>query len=287
LAAGYDKDGLGWRGLATLGFGHLELGTVTPRPQPGNSGPRVFRLVEDRAVINRMGFPNRGAEFMVRRLQGSRPEGLILGVNIGKNKDTPMENAAEDYLALVRTFAPLADYLAINVSSPNTPDLRSLQARQALEPLLRALDAERRVRVRALGRPLPLLVKLAPDLTSDGLDGALAAILITGMDGVITSNTTLAREGVTSGVAREVGGLSGAPLRKRNTHLVREVARRTNGRLAIVASGGIMHPEDALEKLAAGATLVQLYTGLIYAGPGLVRRVVETCGPQEPIRYRV
>ncbi len=277
LAAGYDKDGLGWRGLATLGFGHIEVGTVTPRPQAGNPGPRVFRLVDDRAVINRMGFPNRGAAFVARRLQGKRPANLILGVNIGKNLTTSLERAGEDYLSLVQTFAPLADYLAINVSSPNTPGLRTLQTRPALEALLRPLDAERRAQSARLGRHVPLLVKLAPDLTSDELDGALDAILAAGIDGVITSNTTLSRKGLTSPLARESGGMSGAPARQRNTQIVRDVVRRTGGRLTVVASGGIMSPCDAQEKLDAGATLVQLYTGLIYAGPGLAKAVVEGC----------
>ena len=277
LAAGYDKDGLGWRGLATLGFGHVEVGTVTPRPQSGNPGPRVFRLVEDRAVINRMGFPNRGAAFVAGRLHGKRPAGLILGVNIGKNLTTSLEHAGEDYLSLVKTFAPLADYLTINVSSPNTPGLRTLQTRSALEALLRPLDAERRVQSQRLGRHVPLLVKLAPDLTTDELDGALDAILAAGIDGVITSNTTLSRKGLTSALAGESGGMSGAPARQRNTQIVREVVQRTAGRLTVVASGGIMHPEDAQEKLDAGATLVQLYTGLIYEGPGLVKKVVASC----------
>lgn len=277
LAAGYDKDGLGWRGLAALGFGHIEVGTVTPRPQAGNPGPRVFRLVDERAVINRMGFPNRGAEFVARRLQGKRPDGLILGVNIGKNLTTPLEDATADYLSLVRTFAPLADYLTINVSSPNTPGLRTLQTRQPLEALLRVLDAERRVQSQQLGRHVPLLVKLSPDLTSDELDGALEALLATGMDGVITSNTTLSRAGITSPLAAESGGMSGAPVTQRNTQIVREVVRRTGGRLPVVASGGIMSPRDAQEKLDAGARLVQLYTGLIYEGPGLVRQVVAAC----------
>jgi len=276
LAAGYDKDGLGWRGLAALGFGHIEVGTVTPRPQAGNPGPRVFRLVEDRAVINRMGFPNRGAEFVARRLGGKRPAGLILGVNIGKNLTTSLEHAAEDYLSLVTTFAPLADYLAINVSSPNTPGLRSLQTRSALEALLRPLDAERRVQSQRLGRHLPLVVKLAPDLTSDELDGALDAIHAANIDGVITSNTTLSRKGLTSALASESGGMSGAPARQRNTQIVRDVVQRTNGRLTVVASGGIMRPEDAQEKLDAGATLVQLYTGLIYEGPGLVKAILNS-----------
>lgn len=278
LAAGYDKDGLGWRGLAALGFGHIEVGTVTPRPQAGNPGPRVFRLVDDRAVINRMGFPNRGATFMARRLRGARPDGLVLGVNIGKNLTTSLEHAGEDYLRLVQTFAPLADYLAINVSSPNTPGLRTLQTRGPLEALLRPLDAERRAQSARLGRHMPLLVKLAPDLTSDELDGALDAIQAAHIDGVITSNTTLSRSGLTSPLAGESGGLSGAPARARNTRIVRDVVRRTGGRLTVVASGGIMSADDAREKLDAGAALVQLYTGLIYAGPGLVREVVEACG---------
>lgn len=279
LAAGYDKDGLGWRGLATLGFGHIEVGTVTPRPQAGNPGPRVFRLVDERAVINRMGFPNRGAAFVARRLQGRRPDGLILGVNIGKNLTTPLEGAAEDYLSLVRAFAPLADYLTINVSSPNTPGLRALQTRAALESLLRPLDAERRAQSARLGRRVPLLVKLAPDLSDDELDGALAAVLAADMDGVITSNTALSRAGVRSPLAGEAGGLSGAPVARRNTQIVREVARRTGGRLTIIASGGIMGPDDAQEKLDAGASLVQLYTGLIYEGPGLVKEIVAACRP--------
>jgi len=276
LAAGYDKDGLGWRGLAALGFGHIEVGTVTPRPQAGNPGPRVFRLVEDRAVINRMGFPNRGAEFVARRLGGQRPAGLVLGVNIGKNLTTSLEHAGEDYLSLVKVFAPLADYLTINVSSPNTPGLRSLQTRSALEALLRPLDAERRVQSQRLGRRVPLLVKLAPDLTTDELDGALDAILAAGIDGVITSNTTLSRKGLTSALASESGGMSGAPARQRNTQIVRDVVQRTGGRLTVVASGGIMRPEDAREKLDAGATLVQLYTGLIYEGPGLVKAILNS-----------
>ena len=279
LAAGYDKDGLGWRGLAAMGFGHLELGTVTPRPQPGNPTPRIFRLVEDRAVINRMGFPSRGADFLAARLRGSRPPGLILGVNIGKNKETPLERAGEDYLALLRTFAPLADYLAVNVSSPNTPGLRTLQSQAALEGLLRPLADERSAQARAaqgrtLGRPVPLLVKLAPDLTEPEVDDALAAILATGMDGVILSNTTLRREGLRSPRAAETGGLSGDPLRALNTEMVRRVARIVGGKLPIIASGGVMSPEDYRQKLDAGATLVQLYTGLIYAGPSLVKRVL-------------
>lgn len=275
MAAGYDKDGLGWRGLAELGFGHIEVGTVTPRPQPGNPEPRIFRLVEDEAVINRMGFPNRGAEFVAQRLRFPRPKGLVMGVNIGKNKVTPLEEAAQDYLSLLETFAPLADYLAVNVSSPNTPGLRSLQSRKALEGILSPLGKRRDELAKELGHPLPILVKLAPDLSLEELDDALEAIFATGMDGIIASNTTISREGLTSPKAVETGGMSGTPLRAKNTAFVREVSKRTGGRLPIVASGGIMRPEDVREKLDAGACLIQLYTGLIYEGPGLVKQVLE------------
>jgi dihydroorotate dehydrogenase len=275
MAAGYDKDGLGWRGLAELGFGHIEVGTVTPRPQPGNPRPRVFRLVEDKAAINRMGFPNRGEIFLARRLRGKRPPGLVLGVNIGKNKATPLEEAVQDYLSLMRTFAPLCDYLAVNVSSPNTPGLRTLQSRQALHDLLAPLAEERSGLAKRLGKPVPLLVKLAPDLSEAELEDSLAVITETGMDGVIAGNTTLSREGLNSPLAVETGGMSGEPLRARSTAMVRQIARMTHGRLPIVASGGVMTPTDAREKIDAGAVLVQLYTGLVYAGPSLVKTILD------------
>ncbi|NUM44327.1 MAG: quinone-dependent dihydroorotate dehydrogenase [Anaerolineales bacterium] len=310
LAAGYDKDGLGARGLATLGFSHLELGTVTPRPQPGNPKPRVFRLPEDRAVINRMGFPGLGADFLQKQLSVSRPlssvsrplfpvsrplSSVLLGINLGKNKDTPNEDAARDYLTLYDQFAPLADYLAINVSSPKTVGLRRLQARDALEGLLGQL-AEKRVRKLAgervsestLQQPTqpnnkqtehsapPILVKLAPDLTDDELDDALAAITRTGMDGVIATNTTLRRENLRSPRAGETGGLSGAPLTALSTDIIRKIHTRTEGRLPIIGAGGIISPDDAKAKLDAGAVLVQVYTGLIYAGPGLVKAIVKS-----------
>ena len=274
MAAGYDKDGLGWRGLATLGFGHIEIGTVTPRPQPGNPKPRIFRLVEDEGVINRMGFPNNGADFVARKLCYRRPKGLILGMNIGKNKVTPNDQALDDYIYLVKMFAPLVDYLAINVSSPNTPGLRDLQTREALEGLLKPVAAERAEQVKRLGKNVPVLVKLAPDLNDDELDAALAAVESTGMDGVILSNTTIGREGLRSAKQVEVGGLSGTPINKMNTERIRAVHQRMGGKLPIVASGGVMRPEDAQAKLDAGAVLVQLYTGLIYEGPGLVRDIL-------------
>ncbi len=275
LAAGYDKDGLAWRGLAALGFGHIEVGTVTVRPQGGNPGPRVFRIPESEAVINRMGFPNRGAEFVARRLQGPRPKGLVLGVNIGKNKNTPLEEAAQDYTSLIHTFAPLADYLAVNISSPNTPGLRALQSGPALEALLAEIRTARLDASRKLGRNVPILLKLAPDLTPDQLVEAVGAIRQSGMDGIILSNTTLRRDGLRSPLAEESGGLSGKPLRRQATEMLERVVDLTGGRFPIIAAGGVMSGEDALEKLHAGATLVQVYTGLIYRGPGLVRSILE------------
>jgi dihydroorotate dehydrogenase len=274
LAAGYDKDGLAWRGLAGLGFGHIEIGTVTPRPQPGNPRPRIFRLTGEAALINRMGFPGRGAEFVARRLKGRRPPGLILGVNLGINRDTPLDESAQDYLMLIRVFAPLADYLAVNVSSPNTIGLRRLQARQALDSLLSKLTREREAQERHLRRKIPVLVKLSPDLSDDELDDALEVILEWGIDGVIATNTTTRREGLKSWNKDEAGGLSGRPLRKQSTQMIQKVSSRTAGKLSVIGAGGIMSPADAREKLGAGATLVQVYTGLIYEGPGLVRRIL-------------
>lgn len=281
LAAGYDKDGLGWRGLACLGFGHIEVGTVTPRPQPGNLKPRVFRLVEDRALINRMGFPGRGAEFVAARLEKRRPQSLVLGVNIGKNKDTPLDEAAEDYATLLRRFAPLADYLAVNVSSPNTVGLRKMQGRDALESLLKVLAKERQSLLEMARTPgiLPILVKLAPDLTGEELEDALAAVQNTGMDGVIATNTTLARDGLHSPRYSETGGLSGAPLTKQSVQMVSTIVKRSGGKLPVVGVGGIMTPANAQAMLDVGAVLVQVYTGLVYAGPGLVKGIIKDIKP--------
>jgi len=308
LAAGYDKDAVAVRGLAALGFGHIEVGTVTPRPQAGNPRPRVFRLVEDQAVINRMGFPGKGAEYVSMSLRGAQrrprsvpvasnprageeiasprpPESggrqtaarndtkVVIGVNLGKNKDTLLENAAEDYLSLIRTFAPLADYLAINVSSPNTVGLRRLQGRILLENLLGEIAAERKKPLTPNPYP-PILVKLAPDLSNDELDDALDVILRTGMDGIIATNTTLGREGLRSPRREESGGLSGSPLRVRSEAALREVVKRVAGRIPVVSVGGIMSPEDAKRRLDMGAALVQVYTGLVYAGPGLVQKII-------------
>jgi len=299
LAAGYDKDALAIKGLAALGFGHVEVGTVTPKPQPGNPPPRVFRLPEDEAVINRLGFPSRGSEFVQRQLNPYLREGLlekffgfvpfskkitprmiqkgdlILGINLGKNKDTPNEEAVLDYLELLQNFAPYGDYLAINISSPNTVGLRQLQGRLALESLLTELDAQRKLEEKKLEKRIPLLVKLAPDLSVAELDDALDVILSTNMDGVIVTNTTLAREGLTSNHRAETGGLSGSPLRARSESVLRQTVSRLNGKIPIVSVGGIMNPNDAKRRLEMGATLIQMYTGLVYWGPGLVKKILE------------
>ena len=274
LAAGYDKNGLALRGLACLGFGHLELGTVTPAAQPGNPRPRLFRLPEDHGLINRLGFPNAGAAALQARLRRGRPPGVVLGVNIGKGAETPLERATEDYVALLERFFDLADYLAVNVSSPNTTGLRRLQARRHLEGLLAALREARAARVRRSDRRLPILVKLAPDLSEAELEEAVGAIVEGEMDGIIATNTTLNRDSLRSSNSRETGGLSGRPLRDRSTQVIRQIHALTRGNLPIVGVGGIFEARDAAEKLQAGATLVQLYTGLIYRGPGIVREIL-------------
>lgn len=278
LAAGFDKDGLAWRGLACLGFGHIEIGTVTPRPQAGNPKPRIFRLVEDRALVNRMGFPGRGADFVARQVNRPRPSGLVLGVNIGKNKDTPLDQAVQDYLVLLSAFAKLADYIAVNVSSPNTEGLRRLQARQALEDLLSQLARERQaiLAVHPELRQLPILVKLSPDLSDEELEDALEAVQRTGMDGVIATNTTVQRQGLRSVHAQQTGGMSGAPLFQRSLAMVRRINQITQGKLAVIGIGGIENASGVQAMLDAGAVLVQIYTGLIYWGPGIVRQILKT-----------
>jgi dihydroorotate dehydrogenase len=272
LAAGYDKDAAALRGLACLGFGHVEVGTVTPRPQAGSARPRLFRLEQDQALVNRLGFPSRGAAHVARALLENRPPGVVVGVNLGKNAETPLEAAAEDYLELVETFGPLADYLAINVSSPNTPGLRRLQGRTHLEELLTLV----RGRLASTpGRRPPLLVKLAPDLSPQELEEAVGACLGRA-DGVIAVNTTVARPGLRSRSGVEHGGLSGRPLFPRALDAVQRIACWSGGRLAIVGCGGISSPEDVRAMLDAGAQLVQVYTALVYQGPRLVRRLLES-----------
>jgi dihydroorotate dehydrogenase len=299
LAAGYDKDAVAVRGLAALGFGHVEVGTVTLKPQSGNPRPRLFRLVEDEGVINRLGFPGHGSEYVQNRLTALYKEGLVerimaplrrgprvstlvrlhgslnLAVNLGKNKDTPNEEAVLDYLALLQNFAPLADFLTINVSSPNTVGLRQLQGRAALEELLGQLHAQRTFEQKRLEKRVPLLVKLAPDLTDGELEDAVGVILAQQMDGIVVTNTTLAREGLRSEQQREMGGLSGRPLAGRADSVLKRVVGLVAGRVTVIGVGGIMSPDDAKRKIDLGATLVQVYTGLIYQGPGLVKQIVQ------------
>jgi dihydroorotate dehydrogenase len=258
-------------GLAGLGFGHIEVGTVTPLPQPGNPRPRIFRLVEDQAVINRMGFPGRGAEFVARKLAAKqRPSKIILGVNLGKNKDTPLEEASRDYINLIRTFSPLADYLTINISSPNTIGLRRLQGRQMLNDLLEAIANFRET----LPQQIPLLVKLAPDLDPAELEDAIEIILSTGMDGIVATNTTLSRPGLLSPRADESGGLSGAPLRGLSLEMLKNIVQKVDGRIPVVSAGGVMTGEDLKQRLQAGAALVQVYTSLVYNGPGSIKNML-------------
>ncbi len=276
LAAGYDKDGEGWRGLAALGFGHIEVGTVTPEPQPGNPKPRVHRLVDRRSVINRLGFPGQGAASVVRRLRRPDTTEVILGVNIGKQKTTPLENAAGDYERLMEVFAPVADYLAVNISSPNTPGLRQLQDPAFLGALLGRVATRQAQLADASGAHVPVLVKLAPDLDDDQLRAAVDAVVASGLDGIIATNTTISRQTVAGHpVAGEEGGLSGAALTEMSTRVVAAICEHLDGALPVVGVGGIMGPEDARAKLDAGAALIQLYTGLIYEGPGLVKRILK------------
>lgn len=265
LAAGFDKNAEAMDALLGLGFGFVEVGGVTPRPQPGNPRPRVFRLPEDDAVINRMGFNNDGLEAVAARLKARRTTGPgLLAVNLGKNKDT--EDAASDYEKGATAFAPLADLLVINVSSPNTPGLRALQGKEPLVEIIR--------RTRARCGTTPLLLKIAPDLTAEDEVDICAVARAEGLDGLVVSNTTLARPDRLRGAARrETGGLSGKPLFQPSTALLRRVYARTEGAIPLVGVGGIDCGADAYAKIRAGATLVQLYTALIYHGPGLVRRI--------------
>jgi dihydroorotate dehydrogenase len=275
LAAGFDKNGVAWRGAAALGFGHVEIGTVTLLRQPGNDRPRAFRYPPEEAVINRMGFNNAGAEAVARRLARLAPPGarrIPLGINLGKSRGAPLDKAVQDYLGSFELLADHADYIVINVSSPNTPDLRKLQEEHWLRELLSALAVANRARA-ASGRPLrPLLLKIAPDLSFPQIDQVLAVIAEFGLDGIVATNTTLARPGWFSSV-NQAGGLSGRPLRARSTEIVNYLARVTGGKLPIIASGGVTDLASAAEKLDAGATLVQLYTGLIFRGPFFARDV--------------
>lgn len=275
LAAGLDKNAAHIDALAALGFGHIEVGTVTPRPQSGNPKPRLFRLPTAQGIINRMGFNNLGVDALVRNVQCSAYRG-ILGINIGKNKDTPNEHALDDYVACLRRVHELATYVTVNISSPNTPGLRTLQHGDALRSLLGGLRDEQDRLALANGRRVPLLVKIAPDSTPAELSTMADALVEFGIDGVIATNTTAGRVGV-EGLphAEEQGGLSGAPLTALSRSVVAQLSRDLRGRLPIVGVGGIGSAADALAMREAGACLVQVYTGFIYRGPGLVREIVE------------
>lgn len=283
LAAGMDKDGEFPRAIEALGFGHAEVGTVTPQEQPGNPRPRLLRYPEQQALINRMGFNNKGSEVMLNALQKNYPKGkrgMPVGVNIGKAKTTPLENAVDDYLACFRTLADQADYFTINISSPNTQGLRELQGETYLRELLQTLRDENQSYAKKLGRdPHPLLLKIAPDLTFKELDQILNVLLDLNYDGIIATNTTIARpQGFTS---KETGGLSGGEfIRKRSTDVINYIYRATDGKLPIVGVGGIDSVESAGEKIDAGASLVQVYTGWVYRGPFFARELAKALKAQ-------
>jgi dihydroorotate dehydrogenase len=275
MAAGMDKNGAHIDALGALGFGFIEVGTVTPRPQPGNPRPRLFRLPEAGAIINRMGFNNDGVDALVENVKRARWDG-VLGINIGKNFDTPVERAADDYLACLRKVYPHAGYVAVNISSPNTPGLRSLQNTGELKALLAALRQEQQELADRHGRHVPLAVKIAPDLEPAQVESIARLLMKSGVDAVIATNTTISREGVEKlPHAGESGGLSGAPLRSRSLRVIRELAAALDGALPIIGVGGIASGQDARDAVAAGASLVQVYTGLIYRGPGLVPEIAK------------
>ncbi len=274
LAAGFDKDAKCFRELSSFGFGFIEIGTLTPKPQPGNPKKRLFRLKKDSGIINRMGFNNQGVEAAAIRLQHKGH--LLIGGNIGKNKVTPNEQAVDDYLKCFNELFPLVDYFVVNVSSPNTPGLRELQEREPLTRLLNTLmEANARMAREHNLKTRPLLLKIAPDLTDDQLRDIIEIVKETRIDGVIATNTTISREGLASdpAIVNEAGGLSGLPLRERATEVIRFLVQESDNAFPVIGVGGIHSAEDALEKLEAGASLVQLYTGFVYEGPALIRRI--------------
>ena len=272
LAAGFDKDAKLLNELGAMGFGFVEIGTLTPKGQPGNPQPRLFRLQQDSSLINRMGFNNEGVEAAVRRLKKRKP-GIIVGGNIGKNKDTPNEEAARDYETCFESLYPYVDYFVVNVSSPNTPNLRALQEKEPLKALLMRLKA----RNEAKNKPRPILLKIAPDLNESQLDDIIEIMEETQLDGLIATNTTISRDGLKTPEADVeaigAGGLSGKALTKRATWVIRYLHSKSEGAFPIIGVGGIMTAEDAIEKLEAGASLIQLYTGFVYEGPGLIKRI--------------
>jgi dihydroorotate dehydrogenase len=274
LAAGLDKDGDYIDALATLGFGFIEIGTVTPKPQSGNPRPRLFRLVSEEAIINRMGFNSKGIDYVIKQLEKMQYRG-VLGINIGKNKETPLDKAVDDYLAGFRAFWKFASYITVNISSPNTPGLRDLQQDEALTNLLRILKQEQQSVFRQHQKYVPLVVKISPDVSEDELRSMAEIFLHEKVDGVIAANTTIHREGVlNSPYKNESGGLSGRPLLARNNAVVAHLHALLQDRIPIIAAGGVMDATSAQQKFANGAKLVQVYTGFIYAGPGWVKRLM-------------
>lgn len=286
LAAGLDKNGDYIDSLAQLGFGFIEVGTITRKPQEGNPKPRLFRLKEHQAIINRMGFNNKGVEYLIQRLKKTKYNG-ILGINIGKNKDTPIENAVDDYLYLYQQVVPYASYVTVNISSPNTENLRTLQHGDHLSHLLNTLKAEQTRFYHLQNKYVPIVVKIAPDLTRDELAATAEILLSERVDGVIATNTTLSRITVTdSPYANETGGLSGKPLQKRSTQVIEDLHAILKNQIPIIGCGGILSAKDAEEKIRAGAELVQLYTGLIYEGPDLIERCVNRIAEFELHGYK-
>ena len=275
LAAGLDKNAAHIDALAALGFGFIEVGTVTPRPQPGNPKPRMFRLPEHEAVINRLGFNNGGVDALLRNVEKAKFSG-VLGINIGKNKDTPNERAVDDYLHCLDRVYARASYVTVNISSPNTQGLRDLQEEEALKRFLGRVRERQELLAAEHGKRTPMLLKIAPDLREEEMDAIAEVVLAAGMDGLICTNTTVARDAVVGDRhAGEAGGLSGRPVFARSTAVLRGMAQRLGGKLPLVGVGGILDGSDAVAKIAAGASLVQCYTGLVYRGPALVGACVE------------
>lgn len=277
LAAGLDKNADAARGLAALGFGFVEVGTVTPRPQAGNPRPRVFRLAHDEAIINRLGFNNKGVDHLVRRLHRAPPAGVV-GVNIGKNRETPPEKALADYCTCLQAVYDCCSYVTVNLSSPNTPGLRALQHGSQLDKLLDGVTRERNRLAESRQRYVPLVVKIDPDMDAQQRAAVLDALLYYRIDGVAATNTTVSRPAnlADNAVAEETGGLSGRPLEPLSTDVVKAVSAHVDGRMAVIGIGGVMDPDDARAKREAGADLVQLYTGLVYRGPGVVPKLARS-----------
>jgi len=274
LAAGLDKNGECINAFSAMGFGFVEIGTITPLPQSGNNKPRIFRLPEAEAVINRMGFNNKGVNYLIDQVRTAKFQG-VLGINIGKNKETPDEKAKDDYIYCMRKVYNFASYITVNISSPNTPGLRSLQYGAALDDLLLALKQEQKILSEQYGKYVPIAVKIAPDLNEEEVQSIAESLISNGIDGVIATNTTLSREGVEGlEYANEQGGLSGQPVKEKSTTVIRLLAKALNNQLPIIGVGGIGSAEDAKEKIAAGASLVQIYTGFIYKGPTLIKDII-------------